>query len=886
MSLAAAAYFRSLLSRFFRREDVAEEMEQELQAHIALRADDLERGGMPRAEAERQARVEFGARERYKEECHQATGGTRFEGLIKDIRYALRMLRKSPGFTLIAIGTLALGIGANAIVFSLLNALVLRPVNVPHGEQIYQIEQGRDRAPSQSYLDYIDLRDRNKSFDGLAAYEIDKAGLDVGGTPVESFFYETSGNYFDVLGIKPYLGRFFHAEDEHGYNSAPYLVLSYSLWQTRFHADPNIAGRAVRINKFAYTVLGVAPADFRGTELFFAPEFWAPMVNDEQLNGFNTLTTRGNRGKWIVGRLKPGVTPARATADLNSIGAYLSKTYPHDDDGISFSLTKPGLVGDMLGGPVHAFVAGLMLLSGLILLAACANLGSLFSARAADRWREVALRLALGSTRARILRQLLTEAVLISLGGAALGIAGSISLLRGLSAWQPIPDVPVNAPVNPDIRTYAVAFLLALLSGLLFGIVPIRQVLHAHPYQAIKTGANTPSLTRRFALRDALLALQIAVCAVLVTASLVAVRGMVRSLHSSFGFNPANTMQVNTDIDMGGYKPEERPAVQRRLLDAVSAIPGVTASAYADRVPLDIGWSTSFIYSDSTTEYKPSNTVAEAAQYSVSPGYFHAAQTALMAGREFTWNDTRDVPMVAVINQELARKLFGSEQNAIGRHFKIWGGQRVLVVGIAEDGKYKTLSENPTPAVFLSIVQSPSSDTWFIVRSNRGTDELGPALEHTLNGLNTGLPFIISTWDRELGTALFAARAASLALGVLGFLGAMLAVTGIFGLGAYTVSRRLRELGIRMALGAGKTQVLRAALGRVVRLLAIGSTAGLLLGLAATRLLSFIVYQASPRDPIVLAGVVLTMMLLGLLAAWIPAMRALGADPVMLLREE
>jgi predicted permease len=880
------SYLRSVAGRFLRREDVAEEMEQELRAHIALRADDLERGGMPRAQAERRARVEFGARERYKEECHQASGGTGIESLFKDVRYAFRMLRKSPGFTLVAIVTLALGIGANAIVFSLLNALVLRPVNVPHGGELYEIEQARDHAPSQSYADYLDLRDRNKSFDGLAAYEIDKAGLDIDGTPAETFFYEASGNYFDVLGVKPYLGRFFHAADEHGYNSAPYLVLSYSLWQTRFHADRNIAGRVVRLNKFAYTVLGVAPPDFRGTELFFAPAFWAPMVDDEQLNGFNTLPNRGNRGKWLVGPLKPGVTPAQATADLNSVAAYLAKTYPSDDDGMSFALTKPGLVGDMLGGPVHAFVAGLMLLSGLILLAACANLGSLFSARAADRWREVALRLALGSTRARILRQLLTEAVLVSLGGATAGIAGSIVLLRWLSAWQPIPDVPVNAPVNPDLSTYAVAVLLALLSGLLFGIVPVRQVMHAHPYQAIKAGSNTLAASSRVTLRDVLLALQIAVCAVLVTSSLVAVRGMIRSLHSNFGFDPHDAMQVNTDIDMGGYKLEQRPAMQRRLLDAVSAIPGVTAAGYTDRVPLNIGWSDSYIYADSTTDYKPSNIAADAMDYSVSPGYFEAAGTALRAGRTTSWDDGKDAPMVAVVNQEFARKLFGHEQNAIGGHFKIWGGKRVQVVGIVEDGKYKTLSEDPQPAVFFSILQAPSSDTWFIVRSSRGTGELGPAIERTLSGMNTGLPFIISTWDRELGTALFAARAASLALGVLGALGAMLALTGIFGLGAYTVSRRLRELGIRIALGARRKQVLRAALGRVFRLLAIGSAAGVVLGLAATRLLSYIVYQASPRDPLVLAGVVIAMAVLGLFAAWIPALRALGADPVMLLREE
>lgn len=806
--------------------------------------------------------------------------------LLQDLRLAFRQLRKSPSFTLVAVATLGLGIGANAVVFSLLNALVLRPVNVPGGQRIYQIEMGKEHYPSQSYLDYLDLRDRNKGFDGVAAYEIDKAGLDTNGTPSPVWIYETSGNYFDVLHVQPYLGRLFDSADEHGLNSAPYIVLSYAYWQSHFQGDRGVVGRVVRLNKFSYSILGVAPPEFRGTELFYAPDFWAPMVNEEQLQGATNLTQRANHSIWVVGRLKPGVTVAQATADLNSIAASLAKEYPKEDDGLQFSLGRPGLVGDMLGGPIHAFVTGLMLLAGLILLAACANLGSLFSARTADRWREVALRLALGSSRGRILRQLLTEAVLVSLGGAALGIAGSITLLHWLSAWQPIPDIPINVPVDPDAQTYAVALLLALASGLLFGLVPLQQVMKANPYQGIKAGTGTLPGMQRLTLRDVLLALQIAVCAVLVTSSLVAVRGMVSSLYSSFGFDPRNAMQVNTDLSMSGYRGEQIPVVQRRLLDAVSAIPGVTTAGFANRVPLNIGWSDSFVYSDSTTNYRPSNRVADAIQYSVSPGYFEAAATAVRTGRTFTWNDGKDAPRVAVVNHEFARRVFGSEQNALGHFFKIWGGMRVEVVGIADDGKYKTLSEDPQAAMFLSILQSPSDDTWLLVRSNRGPQELGPALERTLNGLNTGLPFIITTWDRELGSALFAARAASMALGVLGGLGAMLAVTGIFGLGAYTVSKRLRELGIRIALGAQRKQILRAALGRVFRLLAIGSAAGLLLGLAATKLLSFIVYKATPRDPVVLAAVVVTMLLLGLLAAWIPARRALSVDPLILLREE
>jgi predicted permease len=391
------------------------EMEEELRSHIAHRADDLERAGLPRAEAERRARVEFGGYERYRQESYEAAGNRFFERLAQDVRFGLRVLLKSPGFTLVAVLTLALAIGSNAVVFSMLNGLVLRPLNVPGAKSLAIIERGSDDTPIQSYPDYLDLRERNRSFDSLMAYEITRSGLNTGHDAAPAWLYEASGNYFDVLGIEPYLGRFFHASDEHGENSAPYIVLSYAYWSSRFGGDRSVVGRTVQLNKHPYTILGVAPRDFYGTELFYAPDFWVPLVDQGQVDGWNGLKSRSNRDMEVVGHLKAAVTPAQATTDLNSVAAYLKKMYPKDDDGMTFKLARPGLVGDLIGRPVRAFLAGLTALAGLILLAACANLGSLFAARAADRSREIALRLALGSSPKRIRLQPFTEAVLVSL---------------------------------------------------------------------------------------------------------------------------------------------------------------------------------------------------------------------------------------------------------------------------------------------------------------------------------------------------------------------------------------------------------------------------------------------------------------------------------------
>ena len=805
--------------------------------------------------------------------------------LINDLRYAARQLRKSPGFAIAAILTLALAIGANAVVFSVMNALILRPLNVPHSDGLFGLWRSPDEDMHESYPDYMDLRDRNRSFDGLAAFNMFEGGLDTGKETIDVWVYETSGNYFDTLGLQPYLGRFFHDSDQHGANSAPYAVLPYASWHSRFQNDPGIIGRTVLLDKHPFTIIGVAPPEFHGTLQFFNPDFFVPIVNHGQMS---TDDLNSRKSRWIfmvLGHLKAGVTPAQAAADLDSIGSSLEKTYPKDDGKVHFRLVRPGLYGDFLGRPARSFMTGLMLLSGLILLGACANLGSLFAARAADRSRDVALQLALGSTRWRTVRQFFTEALLISFLGGALGLWGSIFLLHGLSVWQPIPRYPIYMPVNPDVHVYGLAVLLTLASAFLFGAVPIRQVLRTSPYEIVKSG-TTSRVGRRMTLRDALLVVQIAICAVLITSSIVAVRGLARSLHNDFGFALKNTMMVDTDVAMAGYTGDRVLPIQKRMLDAMASIPGVESVGLADAVPLTEGAGDSNVFADETSDLRPSNVVTEANMYRVSPEYFRAAGTTLLAGRSFTWHDDKDSPRVAVVNREFARRVFGSAGKAIGRYYKRPDGTRIQVVGIAEDGKYNSLTESPQTAMFLPILQWPASSTTLVVRSERDPQQLAEAIRSTLRQLDSGLPAYIQTRLKTMDIIMFGPRMATISLGVLGLMGAMLAITGIFGMAAYSVSKRLKELGIRIALGAQRREVLEAALGHAIKLLAFGSVAGLILGILASRVLAFIVYQATPRDPLVLSGAVLAMAVVGLVAAWIPAHRALKINPLALLREQ
>ena len=807
--------------------------------------------------------------------------------LLKNLRYAIRQLRKSPGFALTAILTLALGVGANVVVFSVLNALIIKPLSVPNPRNLYNITRKSEGSDTQSYPDYLDYRKRNFTFKDIAAYNLTQAGIRKGTLVVKSLGYEVSGNYFDLLDIQPAHGRFFHSSDEHGPNSAPYIVLSDSFWRSHFNGDAGIIGQTVEVNKHPFTVLGIAPRQFHGTEIFLWPDFWIPMVNEQQIEGSSYLNenSRANHAVYLLGRLKPGVTVQQATENLNSIAAHLSKENPASDDGLNARLVQPGFMGAGLGDPVRAFLSAITVLALLVLLAACANLGSIFAARAEDRSRELAIRLAVGSTRWYVLRQLLTESILVSVLGGIAGTFFATALLQVLSRWQPFVNFPAHVLVTPDLLVYAVALILSIGSGVLFGLLPARQIWRTDAAQVMKSGSSTMATFRSFALRDVLLVVQIVLCTLLVTASLVAVRGMQRSLSAPLGVDPQGVTLATTDLGMAGYSDDQSLTIQKRMVDAVERIPGVTSVGMISHAPLSLGGADRDIYRQGTTDFRFSNAVLDAKDFSISPGYLRAAGTRLLAGRDFTWNDDAQSPKVAIVNETFARKMFG-KSSAIGNHFLSWNHQLYEIVGVVEDGKYRTLTEDQWPAMFFPVAQHTNSSTTLVVRSQLAPPEMAADLNRVLTGIEPSLPFSIQSWPEALGLVLFPAQAATAALGIMGLLAAMLAVTGIFGMAAYSVSKRMKELGIRIALGAQPAQLMRSALGRPLALLIFGSMAGLVLGALASRLLAQIVYEATPRDPLVLGGVVVTMAALGLLATWIPARRALHIDPNQLLHEE
>src|SRR5262245_12636809 len=648
--------------------------------------------------------------------------------LLLDIRYAVRVLWKSPAFTVVALLTLMLAIGANIVVFGVVNAVLLHPLDVSDPQNLYQLRLKpwtHGKLLTTSYPAFEDYRRQNTTFSDLAGYNgFCYARLSWGNSVRSVYGWAVTGNYFELLGVQPEIGRFIQRSDDHGPNSAPYVVLSDHLWRSAFNADRDVIGTTVRLNKDSFTVIGVAPAKFHGTEQFDRPDYFIPMVNYLDVE---YLRDRTGIALTVLGRLKPGVAPQHAAENLSAIAAQLAKEYPQTDTGMPLRLVRPGLGADD-GDVIRAFLYSVTGLTLLVLVAACANLASLFAARASDRSRELALRVALGASHWRLVRQLMTEAMVVSLIGGTAGLLTASLLLGVLNRW----DSPYgHLAVNVDARVYLVALILTLISALFFGMVPARQAWQSSPLQAMKSGPVNSMPLRRFASRDLLLGAQITICMLLVTASLVAVRGMVRLLHAPLGFQPQDVMLAETDLKLvepGGDVPIEK---KKAMIEAVQNIPGVVAAGTVNRVPFNGGLRGVPIFQPGTTEFTLNNSVLAPYVFTISPGYLEAAGTRLLGGRDFSWQDTTQTPYVAIVNETFARKMW-SDTSAIG-HLFVVRGHLTEVVGMVEDGKYHNMQESPQPAAYLSLSQNEQNQMIFVARSQRAQNEMAATLERTLN---------------------------------------------------------------------------------------------------------------------------------------------------------
>ena len=641
--------------------------------------------------------------------------------LLQDLRFALRQLGRAPGFAFTAVVILSLGIAANVIVFGVLQGLILRPLNVPNPDQVMELGRRTSQEyPIFSYPEIRDVRDHNTVFSATGAFTFYNVGLEADGVSRPVWAYEVSGQYFEVAAINPFLGRLLQRADDIHPGASDAVVLSWPAWKNYFNADPDIVGRKVRINKQAYTVVGVTPEGFYGTEKFFQPDVFVPLGNQGSIEGVDTLDQRRLLKESAIVRIKEGVSLPQEQAEVNAIADRLKKEYPKDEDGLTIRLIRPGFAGEFLGGPVNGFLIGVMVLAGIVLLAACANLGSLFALRTLDRTREIAIRVAIGSNRWRVFRQLLVEALLISILAGACAWALAWLTLSGLADWRPPTPFPFRFLVLPQPSLIVIALLISVLAAILFGLLPLRQIFATDPNDAIKGGGVHASTRRGWAVRDFLLAAQIALCCVTVTAAFVSLRGLAKAMNVDVGFNPAGAIRTEFDLGWAGYKPGAAASFQKELLDRASHLPGVQAAGYASFTPLSIEGGTIGLYSEAATDFRDSNQIDNAWNYSVSPGYFAASGTALLAGRDVTSADTPETPLVAVVNRQMAREVFHTE-DVIGRYFKsdVKGNSGTLarIVGVVADGKYLSLSEDPSPAVFFPISQQPATNTVLIVRT-------------------------------------------------------------------------------------------------------------------------------------------------------------------------
>ncbi len=813
--------------------------------------------------------------------------------LWQDLRYGARMLWKSPGFTTVAVVVLALGIGANSTIFSMINGLLLRPLSGVEAPErlvaVYTSDFSSGLYGSSSYPDYVSFRDGADAFDGLAAYEGAVASLTGNDEPQRLNGEAVTGNYFKVLGVGAAAGRMFLPEDAAAAGGNPVVVISHHLWQRRFNSDASLVNRTIELDGRAHTIIGVAPERFRGLHLGSSPEFWLPMTPPP-----DDPSERGSRGLMIVGRLKEGATAEAANAQLTAIAARLAADFPDTNRG---TLERPDdprpvtVVSESRLAPrqrkVIAGVTGmLMLMVGLVLLIACANVANLLLARASARRREIAIRLALGSSRVRLVRQLLTESMCLALLGGLLGLLLTLWTSDFLPKFFPAEEAG-GLDLSVDWRVLGFTLGLSVLTGIVFGLAPALQASRQNLLSALKDDTGAPEVRGfgRFGLRNALVVLQVALSLILLICAGLFMRSLRAAATTDPGFNAENVLLV--PMERRGMKMgrEEAELFYRRVQEQVSALPGVRSTALSYIVPVSGGGMRTSVWIEG---YQPRpNEDTELNTNIVTPNYFTTIGIPLVQGREFSASDTANAPGVVIVNEEFARRYFPGA-NALGKRVRTDSeGPYAEVVGVVKNAKYRGLREEPLPFFYTPHAQDAKPSMTLFVRTQSDPLAVLPSVRAELKSLDKNLTlYRIDTLSAHLSAALSSDRMIAVLLSVFGVAALLLAAVGLYGVMSYTVARRTHEIGVRMALGAQPGDIVRLVLWQGMVLLLAGGVAGLVASFALTRLMASLLFGVSATDPLTFIGITLLLAGVALLACYLPARRATKVDPMIALRYE
>ncbi|HEX9763990.1 MAG TPA: ABC transporter permease [Candidatus Acidoferrales bacterium] len=818
------------------------------------------------------------------------------ETLWQDLRYGVRQLLRSPGFTTVAVLTLALGIGANTAIFSVVNAVLLRPLPAADPGSMVRIAHvtpdGRT-ASLHSYLDYADYRDQNEIFNGILITNSATALLRAGGTTEQLLAEVVSGDYFAVLGVDAQVGRTFtEADDRAGAN--PVVVISHHLWQHSFDGNPDVVGQSVELNGTLFTVVGVAPEGFPGLFLGVFTGAWVPVLQASSWVSPDALTNRDAARFRFFGRLRPGVTRPVAQSAMQVVAARLAEAYPETNRGESVLLQPARMFEGQLRSGAEMLFALLLAVVGLVLLAACANLAGLLLVRAGARRREMAVRMALGATRGGLLRQLLTESLLLGILGGAAGLALGLWTAVLLLRFNPLPEsIPLRFDLSLDVRVLAFALLLSVLVGVAMGLVPALHASRPAAITALKDEATGIVGGRgKTRLRSSFVVVQVMLSLVLLVTAGLFLRSLENAARIDLGFDPQRALAMDLDLGALGLDEERERQFFRDLLERAEGIPGVRAAAYANLAPLDMATPRASVQIEGV-EPPPGKDLFDVSMNRVSAGYFRTLAIPLLAGREFTQRDNPAAPRVAVVNQTFARR-FWPRQDPLGRRFLLAGDSRrlmqpaeVTVVGVARDIKYRTLGEEVTPHVYLPDLQHHAQSRTLIVRTHGDPGPMIVTVQREMQQLNPAVQgFFARTLVQHVALAYVPARLTAGVSAVLGLLALLLATIGLYGLVAYSVLLRTREIGIRVALGAQRGDILRLTVGDSGKLVAVGIALGLAGAWALGATFSGLLYGVAPTDPATLATATGLLAVVAIGATWIPARRAARVDPMVALRYE